>query len=49
MRRFWSGYAYKRHALVTVLTWLQEKGYDVSFSDLAEDTRLTAWIELLDI
>ncbi|CAI37998.1 phosphopantetheine-binding protein [Corynebacterium macclintockiae] len=35
--------------LVTVLTWLQEKGYDVSFADLAEDTRLTAWIELLDI
>lgn len=35
--------------LVKVLNWLQNNGYDVSFADLAEDTRLTAWIELLEI
>lgn len=34
--------------LVTVLTWLQEQGYDLSFADLADDTRLTAWMALLN-
>lgn len=34
--------------LVDILNWLRGKGYEVDFADLAEDTSLEAWQELLE-
>lgn len=34
--------------LVGILNWLREKGHEVDFADLAEDTSLEAWQELLE-
>lgn len=33
--------------LVDVVAWVRERGYDVDFTDLAEDTSLAAWREVL--
>ncbi|WP_158268609.1 phosphopantetheine-binding protein [Corynebacterium yudongzhengii] len=33
--------------LVEVVTWLRTQGHDVDFTDLAEDTSLVAWHEIL--